>query len=64
MLHGSVNCRLLPSGNSRSKVQTLALNSSRNLAVMSPVERRVLALDDPMNDAVSSGEVQRSGFLK
>ena len=33
-------------------------------AVLSPVERRVLALDDPMNDAVSSGAVQRSGFLK
>jgi ectoine hydroxylase-related dioxygenase (phytanoyl-CoA dioxygenase family) len=33
-------------------------------AALSPQQREVLALDDPLNDEVSAGAVVRSGFMK
>jgi len=41
-----------------------ALLSPATVAGLTPVQRRILALDDPLNDQVSTGEVVRSGFLK
>ncbi|MBI1313102.1 phytanoyl-CoA dioxygenase family protein [bacterium] len=40
------------------------LLSPETLAVLTDVERRVLAIDDPLNDAVTSNNNRISGFLK
>lgn len=41
-----------------------ALLSARTVASLSPQQRRVLALDDPENDRLSSATTRMSGFLK
>lgn len=40
------------------------LLSADVLASLSEIERRVLAIDDPLNDAVTAGNERLSGFLK
>ena len=41
-----------------------ALLRAQTIAGLSPVQRKVLALDDPENDRLSSETTRMSGFLK
>ncbi len=40
------------------------LLGAETIAALTPEERRLLAIDDPSNDELSSADVPRSGFLK
>ena len=41
-----------------------ALLRARTIAALTPLQRRVLAIDDPENDRLSSAKSRMSGFLK
>ena len=41
-----------------------ALLRAQTIEALSPVQRKVLALDDPENDRLSSETTRMSGFLK